>query len=318
MPEPVSVSNEAIATAAGLLRDGHCVAFPTETVYGLGADATNPDAVAAIYEAKGRPHFNPLIIHVATIEAARKLVQFSETAELLAQFFWPGALTLVLPRKDDCPVCLLAGAGLDSLAVRIPAPETARALLTAAGVPIAAPSANPSGAVSPTTASHVAEGLGEKVAMILDDGPCATGIESTIIDLTGPTPTILRPGGVTAEGIEAVIGKITDATGHSSDDAPRAPGQLSSHYATTIPLRMEVTMPEASEALLAFGPDLPETNGPALNLSPTGDLREAAANLFAMMRALDQSGCSAIAVMPIPDHGLGHAINDRLRRASHR
>ena len=304
----------AIQKAAACIKEGKLVAFPTETVYGLGADATNPDAVAAIYAAKERPSFNPLIIHVESVEAAEELVTFDERAITLAEANWPGALTLVLPRREDCPVSLLAGAGLDSLAVRIPAHPLARQFLGAAAVPIAAPSANKSGTVSPTTAEHVRESLGDAVDLILDDGACPIGLESTIIDLTSDTSALLRAGGVNVELLERQIGEIRIAG--NDDETPKAPGMLSRHYATGIPLRMGATELKEGEALLAFGG---RTLGPAAavcNLSRGGDLREAAANLFDMMRQLDRPEYTGIAVMDIPDTGLGRAINDRLKRAS--
>jgi len=306
---------ETIAQAAALLRAGKLVAFPTETVYGLGADATDGEAVAAIFAAKNRPQFNPLIIHVAGRPAAERLVVFDARAHALAEAFWPGALTLVLPRTQDCPVSLLAGAGLDTLAVRAPDHPVAQALLRAAALPIAAPSANRSGQVSPTTAAHVAQSLGDAVDLIVDGGRCPIGVESTILDLTAAVPVILRPGGVTAEEIEAVIGSIDVAGG--SEARPRSPGRMERHYATRLPLRTGARDLRPGEALLAFGPAPIPGAAATLNLSPTGDLAEAAANLFAMMRALDRPPHTGIAVMPIPDRGLGRAIRDRLARAAH-
>jgi L-threonylcarbamoyladenylate synthase len=306
---------ENIAAAARLIAAGELVALPTETVYGLGADATNDHAVARIFEAKGRPRFNPLIVHVADTDAARTQVQFDRRAEILAERFWPGALTLVLPRQPDCSVSLLASAGLDSLAVRVPRHPVAHALLVACGQPVAAPSANASGRISPTTAAHVAESLGAKVAMILDGGRCPIGVESTVLDLTTPTPTLLRPGGVTEEELMVSIGSIpsSDAT---ATERPKSPGQLASHYAPDLPLRLDAARLQRGEALLAFGPT-PLTGAVVMqNLSPAADLVEAAANFFAMLRSLDRSGAAAIAVMPIPETGLGRAINDRLRRAA--
>jgi L-threonylcarbamoyladenylate synthase len=304
---------ENIAAAARLLAEGELVAFPTETVYGLGADATNDEAVARIFEAKGRPRFNPLIVHAADVAAARADVRFDRRAEILAERFWPGALTLVLRRRPDCRVSLLASAGLDSLAVRVPRHPVARALLVACGRPVAAPSANASGRISPTTAAHVAESLGATVAMILDGGRCPIGVESTVLDLTAPTPTLLRPGGVTEEDLVAAIGPMASSDS-AATAAPKSPGQLASHYAPELPLRLDAAAPRPGEALLAFGPA--PLAALMENLSPAGDLVEAAANLFAMLRALDRSGATGIAVMPIPEHGLGRAINDRLRRAA--
>lgn len=307
----------SIADAARLIREGELVAFPTETVYGLGGDATNERAVAKIFEAKGRPRFNPLISHVVDAGEARRLVQWNETADKLAARFWPGPLTLVLPRTKDSPIALLATAGLDTAAVRAPAHPLAQALIRAAGRPIAGPSANRSGAVSPTRAEHVAESLGNRVKMILDGGPCEVGLESTVLDLSTSTPTLLRPGGATREAIEAVIGPIALSNAiPSGDSARKSPGQLASHYAPARPVRLNAASVAADEALLAFGPQPPAGARQVLNLSTAGDLTEAAANLFAYLRALDQPGNARIAVMPIPPTGLGLAINDRLCRAA--
>ena len=303
-----------IAEAARLIRDGELVAFPTETVYGLGADATNERAVAKIFEAKGRPHFNPLISHVLDAAEAQRFVRWNDTAEKLASRFWPGPLTLVLPRGVNSPIALLATAGLDTVAIRAPAHPMAQALIHASGRPIAAPSANRSGAVSPTLAAHVAQSLGDRVKLILDGGPCAVGLESTVLDLTTATPTLLRPGGATREEIETVIGPVALSNAIPNGDAAhKSPGQLASHYAPSRPVRLEAVAAEAGEALLGFGPNAPAA---MLNLSKTGDLAEAAANLFAHLRALDSPGVTRIAVMPIPQTGLGLAINDRLRRAA--
>jgi len=316
-PNVVAADEGNIAAAARLLVAGELVAFPTETVYGLGADATNDRAVARVFEAKGRPRFNPLIVHFPGAEVVRAQVAFDARADLLAARFWPGALTLVLPRRPDCTVALLASAGLDSLAVRAPRHAVAQALLAACGRPIAAPSANASGKISPTTAEHVAGSLGMKVAMILDGGRCPIGIESTVLDLTGPTPVLLRPGGVTAEELSDAIGPLAAATA-ADRDAPKSPGTLASHYAPELPLRLDVRDVQPHEALLAFGACSITGAAAVENLSPSGDLVEAAANLFAMLRALDGPGLAGIAVMPIPDRGLGRAINDRLRRAAAR
>ncbi|RAU20623.1 threonylcarbamoyl-AMP synthase [Paramagnetospirillum kuznetsovii] len=306
----LAATPDAVAEAAEALRDGRLVAFPTETVYGLGGDATCDRAVAAIFEAKGRPSFNPLIAHVASMEQAESLVELNPDAHRLAARFWPGPLTLVLPRRADSKVSLLASAGLDSIAVRMPDHPVALALIEAAGRPLAAPSANRSGAVSPTTAQHVAACLGERVSLILDGGPCRVGVESTVVDLSGDRPALLRPGGVEVETLEAVLGLVLP---HAADspDAPRSPGQLESHYAPSAPVRLNAQAVEAGWALLGFGPV-----AATLNLSPSGDLEEAAANLFAMLRAMDRPGLSGIAVSPIPEYGLGLAINDRLRRAA--
>lgn len=305
----------AITDAGQLIRDGKLVAFPTETVYGLGCDATNGEAVAAVFAAKGRPGFNPLIIHITSLGAAETLVRFDCRARELAKKFWPGALTLVLPRTENCPISLLAGAGLDTLAIRIPAHPDARALIDAAERPIAAPSANRSGAVSPTTAQHAADSLGEHVDLILDGGPCPIGLESTVLDLSSGVPSILRPGGVTEAEIVALIGPVQTTGG--SADAPRSPGQTESHYATRAPLRLNTTEALAGEALLAFGSVPPGNIAPVENLSTAGNLKEAAANLFSMMRCLDALTPTGIAVMPVPMEGLGAAINDRLHRAAH-
>jgi L-threonylcarbamoyladenylate synthase len=307
----------SIAEAVRFILEGGLVAFPTETVYGLGGDATNERAVAAIFEAKGRPRFNPLISHVPGPDDAKRLVRWNEMADRLAARFWPGPLTLVLPRTKDSPVALLATAGLDTVAVRAPAHPMAQALIRAVGRPLAAPSANRSGAVSPTRAEHVAESLGHRVKMILDGGPCDVGLESTVLDLTTTPPTLLRPGGATREAIEAVIGPValSDAI-PSGDSARKSPGQLESHYAPARPVRLSATTVAADEGLLAFGADVPAGAKVTLNLSPGGALAEAAANLFAMLRALDRPDIDRIAVMPIPEAGLGLAINDRLRRAA--
>lgn len=300
--------------AAALLRAGALVAFPTETVYGLGADATNATAVAAIFAAKERPRFNPLISHVIDEAAARRLVVFDERAAALARRFWPGPLTLVLPRAPGCPVVPSVSAGLDSLALRVPAHPLPRALIRAVGRPIAAPSANRAGRVSPTTAAHVLDELDGRIAAVLDGGPCRVGLESTVVDLTGPRPILLRPGGIAAEALEETLGALDRAGG--DDATPRAPGMLASHYAPSLPLRLEATKLRPGEALLAFGRRPPRGAKEVRWLSRSGDLAEAAANLFAALHALDRPDFTAIAVMPIPQHGLGLAINDRLRRAA--
>lgn len=305
-----------IAIAAGKLRSGGLVAFPTETVYGLGADATNGEAVARIYEAKGRPRFNPLIVHVRDIAAARKIAALTPMAEHLAAAFWPGPLTLVLARRPETRISELVTAGLDTVAIRVPDHPLAQALIAASDLPLAAPSANRSGHVTATTARHVIDDLEDAVEIVLDGGATTHGLESTILDVTGDIVRLLRPGAVPAETIEAVIGmplaRILDA-----QSTPTAPGQLESHYAPQARLRLAVSgslLP--GEALLAFGPvDLP-AGVPAINLSTSGHLVEAAANLFAALRRLDASGATTIAVMPIPETGLGEAINDRLRRAA--
>jgi len=306
----------AIARAAELLRAGRLVAFPTETVYGLGGDAGSDAAVAAIFAAKGRPRFNPLIVHVPGLTEAETLARLDDRARIVAARFWPGPLTLVLARKETSGLSLLASAGLDTIAVRAPAHAVAQALLRAAGCPVAAPSANRSGRISPTTSRHVAEELGDRVSLILDGGPTAVGVESTVLDLTGRVPELLRPGGVTLERLREAVGPI-EIAGRGGEAAPRSPGRLDSHYAPERPLRLDAWQARPGEALLAFGPDEPPPGfAEVLWLSRTGDLAEAAANLFAMLRRLDRPELSGIAVTPIPEEGLGRAINDRLRRAA--
>lgn len=305
----------ALDRAAALLRAGELVAFPTETVYGLGADATNDDAVAAIFAAKGRPRFNPLIVHLSRADQAERLVEIDGRAALLMQRFWPGPLSLVLRRAPRCPISLLASAGLDTVALRVPAHPLAQELLRLVDRPIAAPSANRSGRVSPTTAEHVLSELDGHIAAVLDGGPCRVGVESTVIDLSGRTPLLLRPGGVAVEDLEPLLGPLGAPTG---GDAPRAPGMLASHYAPSLPLRLDAGVVAPGEALLAFGPDAPTGAAETQWLSRTGNVEEAAAKLFALLRALDRPEFSAIAVMPIPERGLGRAINDRLRRAATR
>ena len=316
-PNVVAADDDSIAAAARLLVAGELVAFPTETVYGLGGDASNGRAVARIFEVKGRPRFNPLITHFPDADSARAEVVFDRRAERLAERFWPGALTLVLPRRPGGAVSMLASAGLGSLAVRVPHHTVAHALLAACGRPIAAPSANASGKISPTTAEHVARSLGMKVAMILDGGRCPVGIESTVLDLTGPAPVLLRPGGVTAEELADAIGPLV-APAAADAGAPKSPGMLASHYAPELPLRLDAKDVQPREALLAFGVCTIAGAAAVENLSPSGDLVEAAANFFAMLRSLDRPGLAGIAVMPIPDRGLGRAINDRLQRAAAR
>ncbi|MDE0334873.1 MAG: L-threonylcarbamoyladenylate synthase [Defluviicoccus sp.] len=303
----------AIAEAAEILRNGGLVAFPTETVYGLGADATDDRAVARVFEAKNRPEFNPLIVHVPDTAAARSLVEWTDAAQRLAARFWPGPLSLVLPWLPDCPVSKLAAAGLPTLAVRAPRDAAARALLEQTGHPVAAPSANPAGAVSPTLAEHVIDALGDAVDLVLDDGPCAVGIESTVVDLGGERPALLRPGGLPTEEIETLVGSLTVP---GDTDAPRSPGQLASHYAPALPLRIDAGGPGPGEALLSFGRDTPSGAAVERNLSPSGDPVEAAANLFAALHELDRSQCTGIVAMPVPETGLGRAIMDRLRRAA--
>jgi len=307
-------TEEAIAHAAQALVRGEIVAFPTETVYGLGANALDGAAVARVFAAKERPRFNPLIVHVPDRAAAEAYAVFDETAGKLADAFWPGPLSLVLPKRPGCGIADLVTAGLDTIALRAPNQTTAQALLAEANIPLAAPSANRSGRISPTSAAHVAAELGDIPAMILDGGPCARGIESTVVRVTGNAPVLLRLGAVSREDIEAVLSCTLSA---AAEDTPIAsPGQLERHYAPRTKLRLGATSVGADEALLAFGSDAPAGASTAINLSASGDLAEAATNLFASLRTLDETGASAIAVMPIPDHGLGEAINDRLRRAA--
>ncbi len=317
MTEILFPTRRNILRAGAFLKEGGLVAFPTETIYGLGADACNERAVAAIFEAKGRPSFNPLISHVDDLSMAGEIACMDGRAHALAAAFWPGPLTLVLPRSENCPVSWLACAGLATIAVRCPKHATALALIKALGRPIAAPSANRSGAISPTLAAHVAESLGPAVPIILDGGASDVGLESTIIDLTTNTPTLLRPGGLSREDIESVIGPVA-LSGHAPE-TPKSPGQLLRHYAPETPLRLNAADIVPGEALLAFGAVphvMAEKAAALLNLSESADLREAAANLFSMMRRLDAMGASGIAAMPVPGHGLGAAINDRLRRAA--
>jgi L-threonylcarbamoyladenylate synthase len=323
--EPEAIMPDAAAAverAARTLAAGGLVAFPTETVYGLGADATDGAAVARLYEAKDRPSFNPLIAHVADAAAARALARFDSGAQRLAAAFWPGPLTLVLPKRADCPVAELATAGLDTIAVRVPSHPIARAILMAFGRPVVAPSANRSGHVSPTTAQHVLADLRGRIELILDGGPTPMGLESTIIACLD-RPVLLRPGALPRTDIERLVALAEPPRSATPaphvDDLPIAPGALASHYAPRAPLRLNARHVEAHEALLAFGPTVMDgaTRAVAvLNLSPGGDLIEAAANLFSHLRALDASGAAAIAVMPVPRAGLGEAINDRLERAA--
>lgn len=306
----MSQADAAAQRAAQALASGALVILPTETVYGLAADAADPRAVAALFEAKGRPQFNPLIAHVADLAMGETIARFDDRARALAKAFWPGPLTLVLPVADTAAVCDLARAGLDSVAVRAPAHPVAHAVIAALGRPVVAPSANRSGRPSPTTFSDALEETGVFALAALDGGPCAVGLESTVVALLDE-PRLLRPGAVTREQIEAVIGPLAEA----EDDARRSPGRLARHYAPQAPVRLNAAAPEADEAYLAFGPGAPE--GPRVfNLSPSGDLAEAAARLFAYLRAADRTAPRAIAVAPIPAHGLGEAIADRLNRAA--
>ncbi len=294
--------------AASILRAGGLVSFPTETVYGLGADARNDAAVAGIYEAKGRPSFNPLIVHAPSLEKAEAYCVFNDDARQLADAFWPGALTLVLPLKADAGISKLVTAGLETLAVRVPDHPVATGLLRAFDGPVAAPSANPSGKVSPTTAAHVAAGLGTRIDAVVDGGDCVVGLESTIVGCVGE-PALLRAGGIPIEALEACLGRSLRAP--EDPATPVAPGQLASHYAPKGKLRLNASDAKEGEVLLGFGPVKAD-----LNLSAAGDLAEAAANLFACLHELDALGAEQIAVSPIPEHGLGRAINDRLKRAA--
>lgn len=317
--ERLDADTAGIVRAAHLLGQGRLVAFGTETVYGLGADATDARAVAAVFEAKHRPGFNPLIAHFADAEAAFAEAEPSTLARRLADAFWPGALTMVLPRRATSTVCALACAGLATLAVRVPGGEAVREMLRMVGRPVAAPSANPSGGVSPSTADHVMAGLGGRIDAILDCGPCGVGLESTVLDLAGDTPTLLRPGGISVEAIELVIGPVRRL---APAGLPASPGMLASHYAPSLPVRLDAAGAGHMEALLAFGP-LPDTTKRETlvwNLSPGGDLHEAAARLFSGLRHLDdqgrRQGLTGIAAMSIPSDGLGLAIRDRLQRAA--
>ena len=303
---------DGIGRGAALLRGGGLVAFPTETVYGLGADARDGRAVAGIYAAKGRPAFNPLIVHVPDLAAADRLAVLSPAARALAEAFWPGPLTLVVPLRDAAGLSPLVTAGLTTVGLRVPAHPVARALLAAAGVPVAAPSANPSGRVSPTTADHVLAGLSGRIDAVLDGGSCPVGIESTILGFD-PDPVILRAGGVTVEALAGILRRLPRVAVPS--DRITAPGQLASHYAPRAPLRLEADRPRPGERFVGFGPPPPGVR-PDLSLSPAGDLVEAAARLFAVLHALDAGGDGPVAVAPVPDTGLGQAINDRLRRAA--
>jgi len=318
-PEPIKTAVLApdahgISRAARLLASGGLVAFPTETVYGLGADARNVDAVARIFAAKGRPHVNPLIAHVSDAEAAARLAVFDPRADRLAAAFWPGALTLVLPMRHDAGIAPQVTAGLPTLAVRVPAHPVARDLLAAFGGPVAAPSANPSGRISPTRAEHVVQALSGLIEAVVDGGPCPVGVESTILALDGPAARLLRPGGIPAEAIADCLGeRLVVVTGEG--DRPQAPGMMASHYAPDAGLRMDATRPGPGEVWIGFGPGCDHAD---MNLSPAGNLAEAAANLFSALRAADALAGPGgrIAVAPVPAHGLGHAINDRLARAA--
>jgi L-threonylcarbamoyladenylate synthase len=312
----VQATQAAIRKAAEALARGEIVAFPTETVYGLGANALDARAVARVFAAKERPRFNPLIVHVPGLEAAQRYAIFNETAQTLAESFWPGPLSLVLPKRPEGRIAELVSAGLDTIALRAPAHPVAQALLAEVNLPIAAPSANRSGRVSPTTAEHVEAELGERPTMILDGGPCPLGIESTVVSVVGDALALLRPGAVPREAIEAVLDKPLGTA--KAEERRASPGQLATHYAPQTQLRLNTTSVGADEVLLAFGPQVPQGARATVNLSERGNLEEAATRLFAALRELDQAGAKTIAVMPIPAHGLGEAINDRLQRAANR
>ncbi len=318
MPEILSsFAQENIKRAASLIRAGRLVAFPTETVYGLGADATSDTAVAKIFQAKNRPDFNPLIVHYHSRDAAFADVERNDIALTLARKFWPGSLTLVLKRKPDCRVSLLCSAGLDTLAVRVPDLADAREFIRQAGTPLAAPSANRSCGISPTSAEHVASSLDNNVELILDGGACKAGLESTVIGFFNSQPHILRHGAIAREKIEEELKlKLTDLTAVADNQAHHSPGQMLKHYAPDIPIRLNALHIKPGEALIAFGSNVPAGAEKTVNLSPSGDLAEAAANLFKTMHLLNSNKYEGIAVMPIPEYGLGIAINDRLRRAS--
>jgi L-threonylcarbamoyladenylate synthase len=314
----VSATEESIREAAGIIKAGGLVGLPTETVYGLAANACDGLAVAKIFEAKGRPAFNPLIVHVASIADAEKLAVFNDHAHAIVTALWPGPLTIILPRRKDSGISELATAGLPTIALRMPAHDIARKVIAASGVPVAAPSANASGTLSPTSAQHVAESLGNSVDLILAAGSSSVGLESTVLDLSGDAPAVLRPGGVTPDDVMRVLG-IKPLIDDGVHDKPKSPGQLLRHYAPNTKLRLNAAKPETGEAFLAFGPTM-LTRGkidPAVkNLSANGDLHEAAANLFGFLHELDKGHYTGIAVSKIPDEGLGLAINDRLRRAA--
>jgi L-threonylcarbamoyladenylate synthase len=310
----VPATPEAIRQAARAVACGDIVAFPTETVYGLGANALDGTAIAKVFAAKERPRFNPLIVHVLGLVEAEAYALLDGTARKLAEAFWPGPFSLVLRKRAGCPVADLVTAGLDTIALRAPAHPVARSLLAEVKLPIAAPSANRSGRISPTTAAHVEAELGERPAMILDGGPCLLGLESTVVSLAAPTPTLLRSGALPREVIETLLGqRLAEA---KAGARPASPGQLATHNAPDTPLRLGATTVHSNEALLAFGPDAPPGALATINLSASGDLKEAAAKLFGALRELDRAGAITIAVMPIPGDGLGEAINDRLQRAA--
>ncbi|MDA0785100.1 MAG: L-threonylcarbamoyladenylate synthase [Proteobacteria bacterium] len=316
-PSPIDPANEDTLTrAADILRSGGLVAFPTETVYGLGADARNDKAIARVFAAKDRPSFNPLIVHVPDLAAAGALGEVNDHAVALAERYWPGPLSFVLPRRADSGLSLLVSAGLDTVALRAPAHPLAQDLLTRFGGPIAAPSANRAGEVSPTTAAHVLESLGDAPDLIVDGGACMVGLESTVVDLCGDRPAILRHGAVTREQLERMLGSVDDASVPESGQAPRSPGQIAKHYAPSLPLRINATDPGPDEAFIAFGEPGGKNAAVIRSLSPSGNVIEAAARLFALLRELDRPEFTAIVVAPVPETGIGRAVNDRLRRAA--
>lgn len=305
---------KTVSAAAAALGRGDLVGLPTETVYGLGADATNPVAVAKIFAAKGRPHFNPLISHVVSLEAAEALGNFSPLAAKLAEAFWPGPLSLVVPRQPDCAVCDLACAGLDTIALRVPSHPLMQQVLSAFGKPVAAPSANISGRPSPTTAGHVRDEFGDRLALVLDGGPSAVGLESAVVAVSGDQATLLRLGGLSRKALEAIAGPLLSPDA-SAKAAPASPGMVLRHYAPRAPVRLNAAGAKAGEVMIGFGPGY---NGADFNLSPSGNLTEAAAQLFALLRAADALNPTTIAIAPVPETGLGEAIADRLRRAEER
>lgn len=318
-----TVTAESLSEAAALLKGGECVVIPTETVYGLAADATNGGAVSKIFELKGRPAFNPLISHFYSVDHLQQFVDLNDDAKILASAFWSGPMTLILNRRSDCMISDVTCAGLNTVAVRIPSHPTARKIIQGAGVPLAAPSANKSGEPSPTNAKHAADSLGDNAPLIIADGACEIGLESTVIDLSGDRAVILRHGAVTADQVSDALGyDVSYSDGHDAS-APKSPGQLLKHYAPSTPVRLKAYDVYAGEVLLAFGstkfmPMDKIANDRVINLSETGDLYEAASNLFASLRNLDKKGASCIAVMDIPNQGIGIAINDRLNRATER
>ena len=324
MTDIIAISDASIRRASDILAAGGLVAFPTETVYGLGANACDGDAVASIFQAKNRPNFNPLISHIADANTAFQLGVETDLATVLANFFWPGPMTLVLSRTNDCPVAMLTTAGLDKIALRVPAHEQAQKFMAICDMPIAAPSANPSGRISPSTADHVYAGLAGKIDLILDGGPCENGLESTIIDCSGEAPVLLRPGGISRGAIETALHsaglhcRLRDTNVLLNNGQPVAPGQLQCHYAPDASVRLNATSQQGDEELIGFGP-VPGAGELSLSLSQSGNIKEAAANLFSMLHqanAVTTGTNRCIAIAPIPKDGIGEAINDRLQRAA--